>query len=778
MRRLTGWLALIVILGGLGVLVYEDVRMRSERTEMPSAITAGTPEGPDDATAETTPAADSTIAAGPATGASMAADAPATADRAPDVMASAQPSPAAEPPAAADVPGTATEEAPEAPPVADAADAAPPASFPAEAPEAVEPDLAETPDEAPAESHVAIVDVAPVAEPEAAVAPDVAGASPAAAPEPVPSPDVAPSAPEAIAPAPEAAPPEAASVPEPEPAQEASTPEAPAPDAAAVPESESEPTQQASAPDAAVESPPPMEQEPADVAAVPDDTVEVEVAAAPEIPTQQLDGAAPPVSESAGRDSMMQAAAESPPADAAEAVVAAVDPAADVEAPRPVAAPESIAPGTDSETAMVVPSFDIVRVEPTGDAVIAGVAAPGATVEVTDGASTVATTVASDSGDWAIALDQPLGAGQHDLGIRARSKDTGAVAESDQRVAVLVPETPAEEPLVVLNTPDAPSTVLQVPVTPAPKVADVAALDAPAAPEAAPAPVGEEVAAAADGEAEPPPAAEVVTSPPTPESGAPEPSAAETDIAAAPSPAPDQPDAGVSEQPEVVAVAPSTGPDGRLAVPAEPEAAAVDTAAGPPEVAPETAAVEPEPEPEPVAAPIVAVTAVEAETSGALFVAGTATAPEDVRVYVDDVLLGEVTPSPSGTWLLEVQRELPAGTYQVRADQVEPGAGTVLARAEVPFEREVEVAILKPVAEVGGGTGAEATGTMAGPTTLIIKRRDNLWRISRQLYGKGIRWSTIYQANKDQIRNPRWIYPGQVFVLPEGNVEWEENAAN
>ena len=142
---------------------------------------------------------------------------------------------------------------------------------------------------------------------------------------------------------------------------------------------------------------------------------------------------------------------------------------------------------------------------------------------------------------------------------------------------------------------------------------------------------------------------------------------------------------------------------------------------------------------------------------------------------MDDVLLGEVKPSPSGTWLLEVSRDMPAGTYDVRADQVEPGTGTVLARAEVPFEREVDVAILTPVTGTGGPSGATATGTLSGPTTVIIKRRDNLWRISRQLYGKGIRWSTIYQANKDQIRNPRWIYPGQVFVLPKGNVEWAED---
>ena len=57
---------------------------------------------------------------------------------------------------------------------------------------------------------------------------------------------------------------------------------------------------------------------------------------------------------------------------------------------------------------LVVPSFDIVRVEPTGDAVIAGVAAPGATVELLDGTRPVATAVANKAGDWAMALDTPL----------------------------------------------------------------------------------------------------------------------------------------------------------------------------------------------------------------------------------------------------------------------------------------------------------------------------------------------------------------------------------
>ncbi|NOJ91309.1 LysM peptidoglycan-binding domain-containing protein, partial [Myxococcus xanthus] len=41
-----------------------------------------------------------------------------------------------------------------------------------------------------------------------------------------------------------------------------------------------------------------------------------------------------------------------------------------------------------------------------------------------------------------------------------------------------------------------------------------------------------------------------------------------------------------------------------------------------------------------------------------------------------------------------------------------------------------------------------------------------LWAISRRTYGEGDRYTAIYDANHDQIRDPDLIYPGQVFVLP------------
>ncbi|RUY75525.1 LysM peptidoglycan-binding domain-containing protein, partial [Mesorhizobium sp. M7A.F.Ca.CA.001.09.2.1] len=56
---------------------------------------------------------------------------------------------------------------------------------------------------------------------------------------------------------------------------------------------------------------------------------------------------------------------------------------------------------------------------------------------------------------------------------------------------------------------------------------------------------------------------------------------------------------------------------------------------------------------------------------------------------------------------------------------------------------------------------------------VIIRRNDTLWRISRRVYGHGVRFSTIYLANQDQISDPDRIWPGQVFKVPEKSKEGE-----
>jgi nucleoid-associated protein YgaU len=56
---------------------------------------------------------------------------------------------------------------------------------------------------------------------------------------------------------------------------------------------------------------------------------------------------------------------------------------------------------------------------------------------------------------------------------------------------------------------------------------------------------------------------------------------------------------------------------------------------------------------------------------------------------------------------------------------------------------------------------------------VIIRRGDTLWQISRRVYGHGVRYSTIYLANQDQIENPDLIWPGQIFAVPHETKEGE-----
>jgi nucleoid-associated protein YgaU len=60
----------------------------------------------------------------------------------------------------------------------------------------------------------------------------------------------------------------------------------------------------------------------------------------------------------------------------------------------------------------------------------------------------------------------------------------------------------------------------------------------------------------------------------------------------------------------------------------------------------------------------------------------------------------------------------------------------------------------------------EATEEPAPTGKVVIQPGNNLWQISRVIYGKGRQYTLIYEANKDQIRNPDRIYPGQIFEAP------------
>lgn len=88
-----------------------------------------------------------------------------------------------------------------------------------------------------------------------------------------------------------------------------------------------------------------------------------------------------------------------------------------------------------------------------------------------------------------------------------------------------------------------------------------------------------------------------------------------------------------------------------------------------------------------------------------------------------------------------------------------PDPATQAPPAAIPIAPDIPTLVATSVG------GPDAARFAAGKA--IIRRGDNLWTIARRVYGRGIRYTTIYEANTGQIRDPNQIYPGQVFALPE-----------
>jgi nucleoid-associated protein YgaU len=99
--------------------------------------------------------------------------------------------------------------------------------------------------------------------------------------------------------------------------------------------------------------------------------------------------------------------------------------------------------------------------------------------------------------------------------------------------------------------------------------------------------------------------------------------------------------------------------------------------------------------------------------------------------------------------------DITPGIYTLRVDEID-AAGRVSSRVETPFKREA-IAVLE-----------EASAQAEGPITAVtVQRGDTLWAIARDRYGEGPLFVRVFEANRDAIRDPDLIYPGQVFDLPD-----------
>ena len=299
-----------------------------------------------------------------------------------------------------------------------------------------------------------------------------------------------------------------------------------------------------------------------------------------------------------------------------------------------------------------VPTFDVASIDPTGEAVIAGRAAPGATVELLRDGVVHDRAVADKSGQF-VMVPPKLPPGTYDLTLRSKQAN-GMEAASSQRVTAALEPRATERPVVALVTPDKPTVVLSQP--------------------------------------------------------------------------------GASKP----------------------------------------------------AAGSVVVETVEIEPGGKFHVSGQARPGAALRLYLNDSFVTSVTTSADGRFAVTINEGVSPGSYRVRLDEA-TSSGSVRARAEVPFSvpdnvvtasvpAQAEPKRADPVqqprlaaarATVLPDSGApRSTVVVPKITTTTVSRGDSLWRLSQHSYGAGTRYAVIYKANRQQIRNPNLIYPGQVFVLP------------
>lgn len=139
---------------------------------------------------------------------------------------------------------------------------------------------------------------------------------------------------------------------------------------------------------------------------------------------------------------------------------------------------------------------------------------------------------------------------------------------------------------------------------------------------------------------------------------------------------------------------------------------------------------------------------VDYDEGGAVIFAGRAEPGARVRVLASGENVGEAVAGANGRWSVIANSSFAPGVYDLQIDQLDE-AGRVTAVIALPFERAAPEALA------------------LGEQSIIVQPGNSLWRIARRLYGEGLQYTVIYEANRDQIRDPDLIYPGQVFAAPD-----------
>ena len=428
--------------------------------------------------------------------------------------------------------------------------------------------------------------------------------------------------------------------------------------------------------------------------------------------------------------------------DAGESVEASETAQQDPEAPaakadggaNPEAEPETETPQP--------PALDTFRLDPGGQMLIAGRAIPGGKVAITVDDVRLGTAQSDRSGKFVAFLDLPLSDAVRVLGLELLLDD-GRVIRAPDEILIAPSPPPAPRPQAVAQadtaTPPSPAAQEGVTTGDAPDIGEDQVTEmAGAQPET------EEIANAETAKTSAPTAEVTQTAS---EMHDPAPEARKEQPAAPVAPPADALQPGAGEGSVAQAKPPAETPAPPTVVLSDTEGVRVLQA--PSEQGPDVMSS-------------VALDSISYSDTGEVKLSGRASTPDArVRIYVDNRAVTTAPVDESGAWRSSLP-EVDAGIYTLRVDEVGAG-GEVTSRVETPFKRE-DVATLAAQDDDKDGDGTPEPPRMS---VVTVQPGSTLWAISREAYGEGILYVRVFEANRDRIRDPDLIYPGQVFELPQ-----------
>lgn len=426
--------------------------------------------------------------------------------------------------------------------------------------------------------------------------------------------------------------------------------------------------------------------------------------------------------------------------------------AADGATSLPAASPPASAPSPDKAVEAgdnPKPSFDIVRVEPTGESVIAARGPANADVVLLDGDTPIAEGKCDANGQVAL-LPPPLKPGEHSL-MLSMTPPGGTASISSQSVAVSVPERPQSAPMVALLEPNHPAAILSGPV-------------AGSTPAAAQTPSTRKSLKTSG----------LITS-------------TETSVAIssveveslgsffASGKAPPGSKSRIYLNGSFVATV-TADPSGtwslqikrgmkpgRYSVRADQVENGSGKVAARAEVPFEYPAQAEKPT---IRKGLAKKNTVITASAGAAV--GNPAASGDV---IADSGSGSTSPVSPKVTTTASSIPAPPGTAASGGTAKSSGA---IAPSQPPksappaAQLASNAPVARPVTQSDASSAASSAPTIVAElVTAKVVHGDSLWRISRQMLGHGMRYTQIYAANTTQIRDPRLIYPGQIFVMPQ-----------